>query len=476
VTYTSERIDPLVSKYALEHAGIQRLNRLYKKETRANRWGVRYFKPLQKEEYLVNIDPVDLSLVSFARTIEETAEGAFLEQDSARAIAAGFVQKQGIDVTDMTIKKATSENRENRRDHDFEWEAGDGDPRNIGDMKYRAVVSIQGDRIAKFTTYSKVPEKWQRDRKKRTIVNTAMLGLKILLILALVILTIIRFIRQAKVGNVRWKPTILIAGAISVLFLVDRLLQIGLTKQSYPTSIDMNLFNITVVIAIAIGALAVFLGIGMATGLLSALYPHSLSILKRSFRWLYARDALITALIALLGFIGIRHLQHMLTANFPTYAFLSTLSIPVNIQSPLPLFSETVSVLMMAILITAFIGIVLFVFKDSIKKPHWMILLGLGIFIVFLPIGVRSVGEALLMSGRLLMLFIWVLFLLRVLARNNFAAYAIMPLTLIVVSTSAFYLQQDNRFLFVNGFGFVIFLLLILIWYAIPWLLKTKEE
>jgi hypothetical protein len=80
------------------------------------------------------------------------------------------------------------------------------------------------------------------------------------------------------------------------------------------------------------------------------------------------------------------------------------------------------------------------------------------------------------MSGRLLILFLWVLFLLRFLARNNLAVYALIPLVVSVVSTSVFYVRQDNRFLFVNGFGFIILLLLVLIWYAIPWLLKIKEE
>ncbi|MBN1999772.1 CPBP family intramembrane metalloprotease, partial [candidate division KSB1 bacterium] len=473
VTFTSERLNKYAALYALKFGDISRFNQLFSQDCASFRWGVRYFKSLDAEEYLVYLDPRDLGLVSFVRNIREDMPGKYMAQDSALAIAAGFAGRQKVDISKLVLKEASSEKRENRTDHTFEWEAPEGDERNIGEMNYRIRIDMQGENISTFTTFPHVPEKWERDRKKRALLNTVHLGLMILLMGAVFIYALVRFIRQARMGNIYWKKILWIVVVSAGLYLLDNLTQFNLTLQNYPTSIDLYLYRIVVIIGILISVLAVAVSAGMATGLISALYPQSLSFYKRTSRKIFARDAVLAAAVAIGGYAGISRLNDLLASLFPKHLLFSSLNLPSKIAVPFPWFSALADTVFVAVFAASILAFLVFLFAKT--RNVFRILFAVLALVAFLPLGVRTPGEAMLALGLSLPMFLWTIFLVTVLFRQNVLAYLLAPALLNGVSYIHAYVTQGNKMLLYNGVAVAAALLGLLIWVFWPVLVQSKK-
>ncbi|NIA30208.1 MAG: CPBP family intramembrane metalloprotease, partial [Actinobacteria bacterium] len=472
VVYASERFSSLAAKYVLENSDIKRLNKLYSSESKGSRWGVRFFKPLVRKEYNVFLDPRDLSLVSFDRIIEEDAPGADIPQDSALVIAIKFAASQSIDVGNLDLKEASSEKRKNRRDYTFIWEAKQGDARNIAELKYRVMVRLQGNVISTFTTFPKLPESWQRARQKRTAASIFLMVLKFIVLGMFLLFAIIRFIKSARVGDIAWKKSLVIAALAGLVFLAERLLNMGLMQRNYSTSIDMSLFTMTSLIGILISAIAVAAALGISLGLVSALYPQSLQTLSRSFRKLFSRDAVLISIIAALGFAGILRLNSVLLAHFSKAGLINSLPIPVAVDSLLPFFTVFKNVVLVSILFPAMLGTIIFVLQDVFKKPLWIMLIGIAGVLSFIPADAHTMAETLLAGIQVTLLLAWIVVVVISFAKKNFLAYMLMPVVFIAISSAAELVKQGNRFLFFNGILLIVVAVIFILWCIAPILRK----
>jgi membrane protease YdiL (CAAX protease family) len=474
VTFSDERFNRLAGKYALQYGDITHFNRLFSQECKSARWGVRYYKPLQKEEYLVFIDPRDLSLVSFMRTIDEDAAGSTLSQDSALALAARFAEKQGVATNDMILKDASSEIRKNRTDYSFEWEAGDKDDRNIKDMKFRVRLDIQGDRIAAFTTFPQVPENWQRERSRRSLWNTLHLVLRLLVMGTFFAFAIIRFIGQARLGHVAWKKVLLVTGILAFIFLADYGSRYKLMLQEYPTAIDIQLYYVVIVVGILISVIAMSISLALSLGLVTALYPDSVQIFAGAYRRKVACDTLWVTLIAIIGFIGIMRLNESLTSLFYKSAIIQSVGLPANIDGPLPLLSSFSATLFVAFLIATMLAVFIFVGRMILKKSLLIILAILSL-IVFLPLSVRSMGEVFLAGIQLVIFVAWMLFILIYLMRENMMVYVVLPFVGSGLLYSYQYIKQGQMFLTWNAIGLVVVLAAIIVVLLMPGIRVRKS-
>lgn len=475
VIYSTDKFDPLAAKYVVQHSTIARLNRLYDKEIKAHRRAVRYFKPLQKQEYLLHIDPQTLVVLGFARVIDDDAPGAEMAQDSAQALAVVFAQQRGMDVTRLVLKEVSSERKKNRLDYTFIWESADDDSLTIGEMKQRVMIELQGDVVSRYSINPKLPEAWQRDRGKRTLVNTLHLALRLLVVLTLAGLAVIRFIRIARVGKICWKKSLFIAGVVSFLFLIDALLQFKLTLINYETSVSMNLFTISVMVAILISVLGLFIGLGLCLSMISALYPSSLQTLQTIPRKLFARDALAVSLIALAGFAGITGICDLLTVKFSTAALFSAISVPDAIDSPVPLFSILVQLIYLSLFIAVLAGTLAFILKDTLKRPALMLLFGILALISIVPLEVRTLPEAALAGGQALLFAAAIFIFIKYLARNNYLAYLLAPLWVMGMREGLLLLRQGNGMLTMQGIGLFLILALFTVW-LLPGLAGKKHH
>ena len=123
-------------------------------------WRARWFKPLQKEEFIARIAP-DGTLIGMAHEILESAPGAKLSQDDARVIAEKFLSAdRQWNLADWERVTASSEDRPGgRADHHFEWKRREF---GAGEGELRVLVDVLGDEIGWYKYWVKAPESFTR--------------------------------------------------------------------------------------------------------------------------------------------------------------------------------------------------------------------------------------------------------------------------------------------------------------------------
>jgi membrane protease YdiL (CAAX protease family) len=143
--------------------GLDRMNQLTRGPIRLWRWSHRWFKPQQKEEFRVDVTPAG-DVVGFDHEIPESAPGANLEPAAARALAEKSLREvMKRDLADLEFVETETEKRPARTDHSFTWKQKS---LNLGDGSLRVEVEVDGDRVAGYREYVKIPEQWARDYEK----------------------------------------------------------------------------------------------------------------------------------------------------------------------------------------------------------------------------------------------------------------------------------------------------------------------
>lgn len=473
VTTISERFDPIAAKYVLENANITRLNELYEKQSKGSRWCVRFFKPLQREEYRVYLDPKDLALVSFSRELEEEAAGATIAKDSAQTIAANFARSNGVIVDQMELKEAQEEKRKNRTDHTFTWEAPENDSRNLQDMKYRCSVIIQGDRPALFTVFPKLGETYIRDREKKTLFNNLLIGLRILVIGGLLGLMILQMVRHIRQGQIQWKKALLWAIVPAILVLVDRLLQMHQLLASYPTSISIDLFRISVLVGSVILVLGIYVAFAFILALCFTLYPQTSTLFSVSVRRNMAFDAVMASLVALLLHFGFRRLQDLLIVWFSRYAVMRGLGMPDDVDAAQPWLSALSGGINSAVLMAGIIAIAIYLLKTWLPNKRLWLIVGVLFILAMIPGTVRTGSEALLSAVLFAVSITWIVLSAIWFGRDNILFYPLAFFLVNILDAATTFLRQGQSGLFTQGIALILLLLVLIVWLLWPTLRKT---
>src|SRR5271165_4901858 len=150
--------------------GLMRMNALTRGPIHLWHWSHRWFKPQQKEEFRVEVTPAG-QVVGFDRELPESAPGANLDSAAARALAERFlVTVMGRDLAGLEFVDTVSEKRPARTDFSFTWKQKGVD---LGDGSLRLEVDVDGDQVAGYREFVKVPEGWTRDYQKLESLKTA---------------------------------------------------------------------------------------------------------------------------------------------------------------------------------------------------------------------------------------------------------------------------------------------------------------
>src|SRR5437867_3189447 len=222
-------------------------------------WQLRWFKPLQKEEWQVRV-AVDGGVAGFAHLVPEAAPGANLPQDSALAVAETFLRGRGWSLADFDRVEASSEKRDKRTDHHFTWEkkgttvSWRGAAGDSGTGAVRLSVEVQGDRVGGYRRFLKVPEAFERQLTKTLSVGLVIAfasgGVSFALFLIAVGLSIVRYRR----GDVQWRPALRLGGLIAVLFIAQGLSTYPHVKFSYPTASPWGVFLVSLALGLLFAA------------------------------------------------------------------------------------------------------------------------------------------------------------------------------------------------------------------------------
>ena len=137
-------VDDTAKTYLERELGLQQANQLMSSQVHTWYWSVRFFQPLQKEEFHVNLDPAG-EIVGYEHVVADEAPGARLDQAAARAKAESFLRDtlhKDLSAYDYLPEEANSFEHPNRRDWSFTWERRGF---RAKDAPYRMRVSLEGD-------------------------------------------------------------------------------------------------------------------------------------------------------------------------------------------------------------------------------------------------------------------------------------------------------------------------------------------
>ncbi len=172
VAWAHDNVDGLAVRYLLEHKTIKETDQIYRSATRLAVYEVRYFRPLEKEEYYVLLDPATGQVFGYRRLLDDDAPGASLSSDEAQNLAAKYVEEQGYSLSGFDLQSSEAEKRKAREDYTLVWQAKAGDPRNVADAHYRLEVGVAGDQVVWFARMFKLPEAWEREHRASSLINS----------------------------------------------------------------------------------------------------------------------------------------------------------------------------------------------------------------------------------------------------------------------------------------------------------------
>ncbi len=450
VVFAGLQADPESMKYLLQEQGLEGLNHLYRRDLQAVLWEARFYQPLQKEEYLVALQP-DGTLRSVQHQVAEEAPGADLGQDQARALAEIQLRTYGLDPAAFELKEASSEKLAARRDHRLVWEALPGDDRNVGEARYRCEVKIAGDQPATLQRYLKLPEAWLRERNESTLLRSVLQGTLALIIAAVVLHLLWLVIRQIRGGDLEWPP-LLAAGALgSGFFMVGQLNSLPTFYQGYDTSLTPTIFALTQGVGWGLGALFIGLAIVGALALAATLYPHSLAYLRPSSWRGQLGEGLLLAGLAVIAAAEMDQVEALLAARFSSHLLAPPLDLPSGLDTWLPGLQVLLGGFRQALLLPLGLGLAVFYLRAMLKKP---VLGALALVsLAALSAGVQTVdaGEfGLALALALLRAVFWAALLVLVL-RDHIPAYILTGFLSFIMPAACSLWRQSASFYQLNG-------------------------
>lgn len=260
-------VDDDTKTFLEREVGLEQANQLMSSEVSVWYWDTRFFRPQQKEELRVRVDPKG-GIVGYEHVLEEAAPGARLEQNQALTRAEQFLtQTLHIDLGAYAFlpEEANSNARPNRTDWSFTWERKGF---RVKDAPYRLQVTIEGDKPGGYAEFLKVPEAWQRDyarlRSSNNFIETiALIPYAILIGAALSVL-----IMLGRRGSIRWKWAIGIGLFVTALYFAMQLNEWPLIRAGYDTNGSYASFVATVIVKALVESfsLALLVVIAVAPG------------------------------------------------------------------------------------------------------------------------------------------------------------------------------------------------------------------
>jgi membrane protease YdiL (CAAX protease family) len=475
--WLDENVDPLTLRYMLEHLSIKDSEQLYSKATRLEVWEVRFFKPLQKEEYLVFVDPADNQVFGVRHTLDENAPGATLSADAARSLAEDFLQRKGYQLADFELQNSEAKKRKAREDYTLTWQVKPNDPLNVGDAHFRISVDIAGDKVVGTSRYFKLPETWTRQREASHLVNSILRGLESLLMIGLAALAVLLFVKKVRAGQILWLRSLWVGIVLAVLMFLMELTSIPILYQRYPTSISLSNFWIMVGVSLAVSPLLMGLIGWLVVALVTSLFPDAWLIFKGAARRTWRRDALIGFILAVVAAAGTSQLNAAISARLHTFAPVSIEIFPSLMDTSWPGVAVLLHALIFTVVYASLLGVLIYLVRSGWSRRAWWIwpivllaVVGLG------PAGAHSTREY--AAG-------WVMGLLPLVAaivvivwffRSNILAYVGAIFCLQVAAPLIQLLSQPSTFFRWNGAVLLILSLVILAWMLVAGGMATSAE
>jgi membrane protease YdiL (CAAX protease family) len=260
-------------------AGLEVANRIMGSNVRLWRWSYRWFRPLQKEEYRVDVTPKG-EVVGVQHVLPEDAPRPTPSASEARAIAENFLrtrmQRDPASLEFLTMSEATWPHRIDRA---FTWQ----DPTfNLHDARYRIEVNVVGDEPSGYREYLKIPDQWTRDYQRMRSKNEAASGIDTVLMIALMVGMVVVIVLRVRGHDILWRRAATVGVIGMALAFLAQLNQMPLQEFNYPTTDSYSSFMLRLLMNAAISALGagglLFVLTAGAEPLYREMFPGQISV------------------------------------------------------------------------------------------------------------------------------------------------------------------------------------------------------
>jgi membrane protease YdiL (CAAX protease family) len=394
VAWVHDNVDPLAVRYLLEHKSIKESDQTYRQATRLALFEVRYFRPLEKEEHHVFLDPTTGQVFGYRRMLDDNAPGASLSSEQAQTLAARYVEEQGYHLSDFDLQSSEAEKRKAREDYTLVWQARAGDPRNVGDAHYRLEADVAGDQVVGFARSFKLPEEWERERRSSSLVNSALSFAGILVGLALLGAGVVLLVIRIRSGQMPWGPAAKVGALILALMLLAEVNQWPVLDLQYVTSIPLSTWRLYEVVSLVVVPLLAGLFCWLLVGLAASLYPQAWNLLRGSARRLWRRDAAVCMVLVLASAAGLNKLGELFASRFHALAPVSIEVFSAMFNAAYPGAGFFLRGLGFSIVSICGLGLAIYVIRFGWTKRAWWLWAGILLGLVGMgPASAHSVRE-----------------------------------------------------------------------------------
>jgi len=215
------------AKIFLERSlGLQRANGVMRRDVHLWYWHHRWFRPLQEEEYAIDVAPTG-ELVSYTRHLPEGGAVPSIDAAAARGTAEHFLAANGIDLGGLQLVAESERKLPRRLQRIFTWESRAVRPAGA---PYRYEIVVDGDAIGSFAQRLRVPDDWQRAYSELRSKNLAAGNADLIFLAATIIAALVVFVIRLRRGDLPVRLLLAIGGVTFVLVALNSL-------NSYPSAV-----------------------------------------------------------------------------------------------------------------------------------------------------------------------------------------------------------------------------------------------
>ncbi len=210
-------------------------------------WNVRWFKPLETEEWLAEVG-VDGELVGFRHIVEEAAPGADLDESTARSIAEAFLGEHEWNLSQLEAVSSSADRKDNRTDHLFVWKVSGTDivwkedGSDVGTGYSRVSIRVLGDEIGGYVRTVRVPEQFSRELQRTLSVGQFLALGAIGLMIAMAVAAGFIAIRRFRTDAIDWRLSVVFAGVVTVAFWAAMATTWPMFAFAYQTQISFPVY------------------------------------------------------------------------------------------------------------------------------------------------------------------------------------------------------------------------------------------
>ncbi len=436
------RMDSAQSQYLYSQRGIMGLNSIYNTQIVPMVWQTRFYRPLQREEYRVMINPADGEVAAFDHFISEEDPGANLPVNKAQQIAGSFLSAQGYDLSRYRLKETASDYHPHRRDTAFVWEARDQTSGAVADARVRLEAAVYGDKPGSWNQFLKIPEEWRRARQGKTTLSTVVLAVRIVFIFSMVILATGCLVKGVRTGWVRWRIAGRIAAAAMALELLNTLNEWPALRFQYDTQMDAIVYFATALAQEALLLIGIGLAAAIASALVMACYPAAPITLQKAGRVAWGRDVAICVAATLGGYFSLQWLVSWMQYHLYPFMAAPSISIPAGLGAYVPAISALRTVALSALFFSTVVAFAISVWTRLRGHLFWRSILLVAMIVSLVPTSARGFQEAAAQAIPSLLLVTITCFMAAVFLRGNCLAY---PACAAAVSLAMISLTSLNR-------------------------------